>query len=160
MPASPYRILFVCMGNICRSPAGEGVLAHLIRDSELAVRVEIDSAGTIGFHTGKRADPRMRAAASARGIELSSRARQVSRADFNTFDLILAMDDDNRADLEALLGCGNTRAELRSFCDLCTEHDDAEVPDPYYGGDAGFEHVLDLLEDGCSTLIAELETKL
>lgn len=157
MLSSPYRILFVCMGNICRSPAGEAVLKHMIGSNPLAERLEIDSAGTIDFHTGKRADPRMRAAAAARKIEITSRARQVDRSDFDTFDLILAMDDDNLRDLENIKGRDQTRAQLKRFCEYCSEHEDEEVPDPYYGGDAGFEHVLDLLDDGCSALVAELE---
>lgn len=146
------------MGNICRSPAGEGVLEHLLRGDPLENLVEIDSAGTIDLHTGKRADPRMRAAAENRGIGLPSRARQVRRADLDQFDLILAMDDDNLADLRSIRGQRETRGELRRFCDLCSNHDDPEVPDPYYGGDEGFEHVLDLLHDGCSNLIAELHS--
>jgi protein-tyrosine phosphatase len=155
VPSSPYRVLFVCLGNICRSPAGEGVLQHLLAEEGLHSEVSCDSAGTADWHTGKRADSRMRAAATARGIELASRARQVQRADFDEFDLILAMDRDNLAELESLRGNDTTRAELKLFCELCSEHEEKEVPDPYYGGEEGFELVLDILRDGCANLIAQ-----
>ena len=158
MPDSPYRVLFVCMGNICRSPAGEGVLRQMLAESQLAGKIEVDSAGTIDYHTGKHADSRMRAAAAARGIELKGRARAVRRFDFDNFDLVLAMDHDNFRDLTEIKGQGETRAALKLFCDYCTEHEEDEVPDPYYGGNAGFERVLDLLEDGCAQLIAELQS--
>lgn len=159
MPAA-YRVLFVCMGNICRSPAGEGVLRHLLAGDPLAGRVEIDSAGTIDLHTGHRADPRMRAAAHKRGIDLTGRARQVEGEDFDQFDLILAMDDENLSELQRLQGARETRAELRSFCEMCGAPGIREVPDPYYGGDDGFERVLDLLQDGCANLVTRLREKL
>lgn len=155
---STFRVLFVCMGNICRSPAGEGVLLSQLADADLPFEVEVDSAGTIDFHTGKPADDRMRRAATARGIDLTSRARQVRGSDFDQFDLILAMDDDNFHDLEALRAGPDQRAELRRFCDFVDEFDDTEVPDPYYGSDAGFEHVLDLLQDGCAGIINHIKS--
>ncbi|MFH1498695.1 MAG: low molecular weight protein-tyrosine-phosphatase [Verrucomicrobiota bacterium] len=153
MSAQPLRILFVCMGNICRSPAGEGVLRAQVAAAGLAGRVEIDSAGTIGFHAGQPADRRMRTAAARRGYELTSRARQVTPADLTRFDLILTMDEDNRRGVLALARDEGQRARVRAFCEFCQTHADTEVPDPYYGGEQGFEHVLDLLEDGCAGVL-------
>lgn len=154
------RILFVCMGNICRSPAAEGVFQKQLEESGVAGQVLLDSAGTGGWHSGNRADPRMRTAAARRDYDLTSRARQVSSSDFEAFDLILAMDRDNLRDLEALNNRTPGKAELKLFCDYCTDHDETEVPDPYYGGEAGFEKVLDLLEDGCNGLLAEVQARL
>lgn len=145
------------MGNICRSPAAEGVLSEIINQHGLTQGVVIDSAGTGGWHAGNRADSRMRTAASRRGYNLTSIARQVSPLDFDSFDLILAMDSDNLNDLKQLQRRHPGRAELRLFCDSCSDHSETEVPDPYYGGEDGFEKVLDLLEDGCTGLIAHLQ---
>lgn len=150
---TPLRILFVCMGNICRSPAGEGVLAHLVAAAGLSDRVKIDSAGTIGMHAGSPADPRMRAAAAQRGYDLASRARQVTAEDLDAFDLILTMDEDNRRGVLALATTDAQRHRVRSFCSFCEKHSKTEVPDPYYGGSQGFEEVLDLLEDGCQGVL-------
>ncbi len=148
------------MGNICRSPAGEGVLTKLVAEAGLTDRITIDSAGTIGMHTGNRADARMRRAASARGYDLTSRARQVKSADLDAFDLVLAMDEDNRRDLLALARNPEQRAHIRAFCSFCTQNADTEVPDPYYGGPQGFEHVLDLLEDGCTGVLEWAQERL
>jgi protein-tyrosine phosphatase len=156
MEKQKTRVLFVCMGNICRSPAGEGVMRALVTKAGVSSRVEIASAGTIGMHAGSLPDPRMREAAARRGYELVSRARQFVAADFEAFDLILTMDDDNRRNVLALATTPELRARVRSFCDFCQQHDDEAVPDPYYGGSQGFEHVLDLLEDGCEGLLAEI----
>jgi protein-tyrosine phosphatase len=150
----PYRILFVCMGNICRSPAGEGVLQHFIDAQDLGERVACDSAGTIGYHAGNPADRRMSAAAARRGYRLTSRARQITRADLDAFDLILTMDEENHAHVRALARNPEEAARIRRFCDFVTAFPDREVPDPYYGGAQGFEHVLDLLEDGCRRVLA------
>lgn len=153
--AETYHILFVCMGNICRSPAGENVLRAAVEAAGIGDRFRIDSAGTISLHTGDPPDARMSRASAARGLPAEGRARQVKAADFDRFDLILAMDDDNLADLEAIASGGQgQRAHLQLFCDFCTRHDDHEVPDPYYGGADGFEKVLDLLDDGCAEIIA------
>lgn len=160
MSVTPYRILFVCMGNICRSPAGEGVLRHLVRDAGLEDRIEIDSCGTIGYHTGDPPDHRMTAAAAQRGIRLEGAARQIRARDLATFDLILAMDAENFANVRALDPNGEAGERIRRFCDFCTEHRETEVPDPYYGGARGFEHVLDLLEDGCQGVLAHARAQL
>jgi protein-tyrosine phosphatase len=147
------------MGNICRSPTGEGVMQALVDKRGLSDQVEIDSAGTIGYHTGHAADTRMQQAARNRGYELTSKARRVTRDDLRNFDLIIAMDRDNYEDLLAL--DSDPRAEIRmlgSFLpDLAAHHDDLDeipgVPDPYYGGAAGFETVLDMIEKACEPML-------
>ena len=148
------RVLFVCMGNICRSPAAEGVFRKLVDDAGVAGHFEIDSAGTIGYHAGHAADARMRAAAAGRGYVLDSRARRVEPRDFEDFDLIVAMDDDNYGDL-CKLDAGQGARVVR-MCDYGGRHGHTEVPDPYYGGPQGFETVLDILEDACAHLLEEL----
>ncbi|MCP5558613.1 MAG: low molecular weight phosphotyrosine protein phosphatase [Verrucomicrobiaceae bacterium] len=151
--SSEFRLLFVCLGNICRSPAAEGVMRHFVEENGLASSVHIDSAGTAGWHTGKRADERMRAAALARGYDLASRARQLKAEDLLSFDLVLVMDEENLRDARALDPQSLYTEKVKLFCDFCTDHSERQVPDPYYGGEEGFEKVLDLLEDGCRNLI-------
>ncbi len=145
-----YRILFVCMGNICRSPAGENVMRSMIEAEGISDRFELDSAGTISMHSGNSPDRRMIEAGRARGVPMTGRARHVKSDDLEKFDLILAMDDDNLSYLQDLTKGRGSKAELRLFCEFCTQHEASCVPDPYYGGAAGFEKVLDLLEDGCA----------
>jgi protein-tyrosine phosphatase len=146
------------MGNICRSPSAEAVFRHRVEQAGLLDRFRIDSAGTIGFHTGNRADSRMRQAASRRGYSLDSIARQVQPRDFEEFDHIIAMDLANLSDLRNLQRQAPGKANLSLMGDYCRHHKDREVPDPYYGGEAGFEHVLDLLEDACEGLLEHLQT--
>jgi protein-tyrosine phosphatase len=160
MPPEPFRLLFVCLGNICRSPAADGVMRDVVEKSGLSARIEIDSAGTEGWHSGKLPDQRMRQAASARGLTLDHRARQFKAADLERFDLILAMDRDNERNIRALDRENRHTAKIRLFCDFCTDHSEREVPDPYYGGPEGFEHVLDLIEDGCEGLLREVKSRL
>ncbi|MDQ8201725.1 low molecular weight protein-tyrosine-phosphatase [Pelagicoccus sp. SDUM812003] len=155
-PTSISSILFVCMGNICRSPAGENVMRKLLQDAGLQDQVECDSAGTIGYHTGNSPDARMSAAGRKRGLPMTGRARQVVAEDLDRFDLVLAMDNDNYADLMQLATDEN-RAKVKRFCDFCIEYSDTQVPDPYYGGAQGFEHVLDLLEDGCQQILEAVQ---
>ncbi|AMB87963.1 protein-tyrosine-phosphatase [Pseudomonas agarici] len=153
------RILFVCLGNICRSPTAEGVLRHKLREAGLAEHIEVDSAGTGQWHIGKEPDSRSLRAARMRGYDLSAqRARQVSAADFNHFDLILAMDQSNLRHLK-LLQPAHGRAELDLFL---RRYDGAveEVPDPYYDEEYGFEQVLDLIEQASDRLISELKGRL
>ena len=119
----------------------------------------MDSAGTIDMHTGNPPDKRIRQTAAARNIPIDGAARQIKAADLNEFDLILTMDFENRAYVDRLKTKFGGTAEIRNFCDLCTKHDLNEVPDPYYGGQEGFELVLDLLEDGCSNLLTEVQGK-
>jgi protein-tyrosine phosphatase len=153
------RLLFVCLGNICRSPAAEGVFLHLIAREGLEDRFVVDSAGTGGWHVGNPADRRMRAAAERRGIHLPSRARQIELADFTSFDRILTMDDDNFRNVRSLareLGERPGLARIEPMTSHCRVHQVSEVPDPYYGGEQGFEDVLDLLEDACGGLLETL----
>lgn len=146
-------VLFVCMGNICRSPSAEGVFRKLAEDAGRLDEFDIDSAGTIGYHAGHPADSRMRAAALERGYLLESIARRIESSDFERFDLIVTMDDDNFRDVSSMdSGAG---ARVVRMCDYCLEHPETEVPDPYYGGAAGFQKVLDILEDACSNLLAK-----
>ncbi len=143
------RILFVCLGNICRSPLAEGILRHRIEAAGLGQTIAVDSAGTAAWHAGKAPDPRSIAVAARHGIDISSlRARQVSRADFDRFDLVLAMDADNLAELRRIAPAGS-RATVRRFLPR-------DVPDPYYGGEDGFAEVHAMLAAGCDALLAEL----
>jgi protein-tyrosine phosphatase len=154
------RICFVCMGNICRSPTAEGVMAKLLADAGLADRVTIDSAGTGAWHAGELADPRTRSAAGKRGLELTHRARQFTRHDLDRFDLVIAMDRDNLRHLTTLTGKREQPVVrlLRSFDP--TAPAGAEVPDPYAGGEDGFEKVLDQCERACEGLLAHVRERL
>ena len=154
MTEDVVRVCFVCLGNICRSPTGEGVMRKLVADAGLTRRIEIDSAGTAAFHVGERADPRSREAARKRGIDLTSRARAFSPADFDAFDYVLAMDLENRKNLNTLARSAADRQKLFLLRAFDPESPpDAEIPDPYYGGELGFERVLDLCEAACSGLL-------
>ncbi len=156
------ELLFVCLGNICRSPTAEAVMAGLLADAGLDHRVHVDSAGTGSWHVGHPADPRSQAAAAERGIELTSRARQVTEADFERFDLLLAMDRQNAADLRALAPDDDAAAKvrlLREFDAAAARDGDLDVPDPYHGGPRGFEDVLDLVDAACRGLLAEVRTR-
>lgn len=153
------RVLFVCLGNICRSPTAEGVLRHKLREAGLADHIEVASAGTGDWHVGKAPDKRSQAAARLRGYDLSAqRAQQVTRADFSAYDLILAMDNSNLRHLKALQPAKG-KAELDLFLRRY-ESDLDEVPDPYYDGDQGFEQVLDLIERASDRLVIELKGRL
>lgn len=153
----PKRVLFVCLGNICRSPAAEGVFADYVRRCGVENRVLIDSAGTAGYHIGKRADPRMRAAAARRGIDLTSEARLLSSRDLSQFDLIVVMDRDNYRNTLALAHGASTQ-HVRMLSEFLDASDGwpQEVPDPYYGGEEGFEFVLNMLQAAMPRLTAEL----
>lgn len=148
------KVLFVCMGNICRSPAGEAVMRRFAE--EFGVDVEIDSAGTHGYHVGESADRRMMAAAEARGYELTSRGRKVTKQDLEeeNFDLVLAMDSDNHAMLQEL--AGGLKTHIRMFSDYLDDNWPHDVPDPYYGEEDGFDQVLDMLEEGCPVILQTL----
>lgn len=148
----PYRILFVCMGNICRSPAAECVLRTMLREQGLEDRIEVDSAGTLSYHAGCAPDERMCDAAARRGIELAGEARRITSRDLEIFDLVLTMDEDNYRGVLQFDPGGRYRNKIRRFCEFCENFDHTEVPDPYYGGGRGFEHVLDLIEDGCTQI--------
>ena len=152
------RILFVCLGNICRSPAAEAMLRVLVDREGLGDSVEIDSAGTYGGHSGERSDPRMRRAAEARGIPMTHRARQVREEDFERFDMVIAMDDNNYENLFRLAPDRAAQQKIYRFREFLRHHPDwSYIPDPYYEGHEGFELVLDLLEDGCSVLVEKIK---
>jgi protein-tyrosine phosphatase len=156
---TPCRILFVCLGNICRSPTAEGVLRHLAADRAARVAIEVDSAGTGGYHIGDPPDLRSQRAAARRGIDLSGlRGRQVTPEDFSRFDLILAMDRENLRLLQALRPPGS-RAVTDLFLEYVGAPGYSEVPDPYLGTARDFERVLDLIEAGCRRLLAILEKR-
>lgn len=153
------RVLFVCLGNICRSPTAEGVFRHRVREAGLEERIHIDSAGTGDWHVGKAPDSRTCRAARLRGYDLSGlRARQFQREDFERFDLVLAMDRSNLRHIQAVRPA-TAWAELDLFLrryDMALD----EVPDPYYGGEDGFEQVLDLIERASDALLAEIKGRL
>jgi protein-tyrosine phosphatase len=151
------RILFVCMGNICRSPTAEGVMRRLLEDAGLGDRVEVESAGTGGWHAGEPPDERATLAARRRGITLSGAAQQVRPADFRRFDLLIALDRANLRELLALAPDEEAAEKVRLLREFDPAADgDLDVPDPYYGGDRGFETVLDMVEAACRGLIDEL----
>ena len=143
------KILFVCLGNICRSPTAEGVMRALVREAGLEGEIEIDSAGTGGWHAGSPPDPRSTAAAARRGITLEGAARQVTAEDFERYDLLVAMDAENLRELRRRAPAG-AQDRIRLLCG------DVDVPDPYYGGEHGFDDVLDQVEAACRTLLDEL----
>ncbi len=154
-----YRILCVCLGNICRSPTAEGVLRHLAAATAPGMNIEVDSAATGGYHTGSPPDTRSQRAARKRGIEIGGlRARQIRADDFQRFDLILAMDDANLRELRALQP-PDSRATLRLFMDYAREQPRSDVPDPYMGGERDFETVLDLSDGASRGLIAALQER-
>ena len=152
----PYKLLFVCLGNICRSPSAENIMNHLIAEAGLEDKITCDSAGTSSYHIGSSPDRRMSAAAANQGIRLQGRARQFEVADFADFDLILAMDRDNYRDILSLDRENKYRDKVKMICDFATKHPDQEVPDPYYGGSEGFNYVIDLLLDACDGLLKEV----
>jgi low molecular weight protein-tyrosine phosphatase len=158
------RVLFVCLGNICRSPTAEAVMARLIADAGLTDEIELDSAGTGAWHVGSPPDERAAAAAVARGFEMRGTARQVRPADFEEFDLLIAMDAENHCNLVALAPDREAAAKVRMLreFDPATAGDGAanlDVPDPYYGGEDGFDRVLDLVEAACAGLLDELRSR-
>lgn len=152
-PRSPYRLLFVCLGNICRSPAAELVFRHLATVAGRADEFEIDSAGTLGYHAGAPPNDRMAAALRHRGFAVSGRARRIQRSDLESFDLIVTMDETNQEDVCRLDASGEHHEKIRPFVSFCRYHDVPRVPDPYYGGQRGFDHVIALLEDGCAGIL-------
>src|SRR5574343_1681746 len=148
-----YRVLLVCMGNICRSPTAEGVLRQYIVNHGLGDKVEVDSAGTHGYHVGEAPDSRTQRAAKVRGYNLSQlRARKVAPQDLDYFDLILAMDKSNLDNLRRM-ATPEQRERIALFMDYARNFDDDEVPDPYYGLGHGFDLVLDMVEDASSGLV-------
>lgn len=154
---SMKRILFLCMGNICRSPAGHCVFQHMVDEAGLSDQFEIESAGTTGAHNGSPPDRRMQQVMHERKIPVIGRSKQLAYNDLAHCDLILAMDSENLEDARSLDPTGQYHHKIKLFCEYCTEHGETEVPDPYYGGERGFEHVMDLIEDGCRNLLKTLK---
>ncbi len=153
------RILFVCLGNICRSPAAEGIFNHLIAQHGLEKVVSCDSAGTSDYNEGDGAWPKMKNIAGKRGYRLTSISRQINpEHDFEHFDLIVGMDDQNIRDLNRMAPSGKLQEKICKMTDFCTRHNYTIVPDPYYGETKDFELVIDLLEDACEGLIRRIKT--
>lgn len=155
------KVLFVCLGNICRSPAADAVFAKLVREKGLEDRFEIDSAGTSAYHAGEKADPRMRAEGESRGIPVPSISRQFLKEDFARFDEIIVMDDSNYQNVMKLGPTDTEAQKVSKLTDYASEkysHFD-HVPDPYFGGDDGFSDVFDLIEDCCKTFLDAVRRK-
>ena len=148
-----YKLLFVCLGNICRSPSAENIMNHLIQEADLIDKIICDSAGTSGYHVGAVPDRRMNAAANKRGLQLQGSSRKLTPSDLQRFDLILAMDRENYQDILYLDREGKYESKVLMMCDFATQKPDKEVPDPYYGGQDGFDGVIDLLFDACAGLL-------
>lgn len=153
------RVLFVCLGNICRSPTAEGVFRGVVERAGLLTHIEIDSAGTHAYHLGEPPDARAQEAARRRGIELGGlRGRKATRADIERFDYILAMDEENLAHLQAISPTGLDE-KIRLFLEFAPDRPEREVPDPYFGGEHGFERVLDMIEEAAHGLLAHLRKR-
>lgn len=153
------RVLFVCMGNICRSPTAHGVFQHLVRQHDLEANIEIDSAGTHAYHVGESPDSRSTKVAESRGYDLSYiRARRVEMSDFEYFDYILAMDADNY-EILCSMAPSQYKKRVSLFLDFANDRSETEVPDPYFGGGRGFDHVLDLVESASNGLLAHIRSK-
>lgn len=150
------RVIFICLGNICRSPAAEAIFNKMISEAGDIRFPKADSAGLHDYHSGEKADVRMRRHGAKRGYDLTSCSRKITINDFANFDLIVAMDRDVQRSLTKIAPDGRSREKIRLFTDFCTNAMYDEVPDPYYGGDEGFELVLDILEDGMGKLIDSL----
>jgi len=151
-----YKLLFVCLGNICRSPSAENIMNHLIEEADLTDKIVCDSAGTSGYHVGAPPDRRMNSAATKRGIELQGKSRKLTPSDLQQFDLILAMDRENYQDILYLDREGKYEDKVYLMCDFAKRKTDKEVPDPYYGGQDGFDYVIDLLFDACTGLLDKI----
>ena len=151
-------VLFVCLGNICRSPLAEGIFQHLVEEAGVSDEFEIDSAGTGAWHVGERPDTRAIAVARAHGITLPSRARQITPEDLDHFDYVIAMDLENVRNLENMAESSRTDVQIHLLREFDPEHTGDEVPDPYYGGASGFEKVFKIVSQSCEALLAGLLT--
>ncbi|WP_436414991.1 low molecular weight protein-tyrosine-phosphatase [Petrimonas sp.] len=147
------NVLFVCLGNICRSPAAEGIFKKMVADGGLENEIFVDSAGTSGWHEGELPDDRMRMHGQRRGYDFSSRSRKFVEKDFGIFDYIIVMDDDNYRNVKKLAKSKEDVAKIHLMTDFSDKYSHSHVPDPYYGGSSGFELVMDLLEDACENLL-------
>lgn len=153
------KVLFVCLGNICRSPTAEGIFKHFVETAQLQNKIEVDSCGTSQNHAGENADPRMMEHAKRRGYNLTSIARGIQSKDLDEFDYIITMDDSNFNNVQALANESNHH-KIHKMTQYATRHQHTQVPDPYFGGPEGFELVLDLLEDTCQGLLEEVKKDL
>lgn len=154
---NPYKVNFVCLGNICRSPTAEGIFIHKVKEAGLSAYFHIDSAGTAAYHIGQPADRRSQAAANKHGVELPSRGRQFSYSDLEEFDLILAMDEENLSNIRALDKNGKYHDKIKMMRDFDPRPENGEVPDPYYGGAEGFENVFRILDRSSEKLLDTLK---
>ena len=152
-----YKVLFVCLGNICRSPAAHGIFEHIVKENGMQDMIEVDSAGTYGGHRGELPDRRMRTAAMYRGYALTHHSRPVRSIDLHDFDMIVAMDDQNYEDLMHIAPSVEATHKIRRMADYLTTHKMSYIPDPYYMGTEGFTLVLDLLEEGCRNLFNQIK---
>ena len=156
MAQNKVSVLFVCMGNICRSPTAEGVFRHVVKEGNMSDQIVVDSAGTHAYHIGESPDPRSQSTALSRGVNLSAqRARKAIAEDFDRFDYVIAMDRSNFEDLKRLKG-DNQKANLHLFMEFANDWDNQEVPDPYYGGGNGFEDVFDMVQSASEGLLAHI----
>lgn len=154
---NPYKICFVCLGNICRSPTADGIFRHLVREHDLQDYFEVDSAGTSAYHIGESADNRSQRTASSHGISLDSRARRFKASDLDDFDLILAMDNQNLKNVQQMAS-KEQMAKIGQMRDFDPQPGNGEVPDPYQGGPEGFENVFQIVKRSCENLLDELES--
>lgn len=152
-----YKVLFVCLGNICRSPAGEGILKRMIKEQKLENYIAVDSAGTSGYHDGELPDSRMRQHGSRRGYKFDSISRRFTGNDFDNFDIILTMDDSNYHNIMRLAPDLDAERKVYRMVEFSQRFSHDHIPDPYYSGADGFELVLDLLEDACEGLLAKIK---
>lgn len=155
-----YKILFVCMGNVCRSPAAEGIMKEIVYKKGLQNQIEIDSAGTTGYHVGELPDSRMRKHGAKRGYNFNSHSRLFTANDFDDFDIILTMDDRNYSDVLRLSSDLASEVKVHRVVEFLKKYDYDHIPDPYYSGADGFELVLDLLEDACGNFMVNIEEEI
>lgn len=160
MEKGKYKILFVCLGNICRSPAGEGIMKHVISEKGLEDQLEVDSAGTSGYHNGDLPDHRMCSHGARRDYVFDSLSRKFTMNDFDDFDIILAMDDSNYSNIMKLSPDLESQKKVHRMVEFSQKYNSDHIPDPYYMGADGFELVLDLLEDACDGLMKHVEDTL
>jgi protein-tyrosine phosphatase len=156
MSQQPTSILFVCMGNICRSPIAESVFLHLLRERGVEHRFRVDSAGTSGYHAGDPPDPRSVATARARGVSVRGQSRPIDERDLHDFDYVIVMDAENRSDVDRLRVAVGGRARVHRLREWDPARGDLDVPDPYYGGPRGFDEVHDIVERSCAALLDHL----
>lgn len=152
-----YKVLFVCLGNICRSPAGEGIFKKLVKEQGLENQISVDSAGTSGYHNGELPDSRMRQHGARRGYKFDSLSRKFTSEDFYDFDIILVMDDSNYHNVMRLAPDLDSQKKVYRMVEFSQRFGHDHIPDPYYSGADGFELVLDLLEDACEALLARMK---